>query len=144
MCGIKIFFELSSSTLDSLLTALNQSDFGIFVLSADDIAKIRKKQFAAARDNVVLELGLSIGRLGKHRTFFVVPRDVQDFHLPTDLVGMTPATFATRGIDGNLSAALGAACNKIRRAINRAVIREPIGTALDVQPDRRSNYKRGE
>lgn len=109
-------FELSWSTLDSLAKALTAADFGIFVLSADDVLKIRDKEFRTARDNVILELGIFVGGLGIERNFFVVPRD-HTLHLPTDLSGITPATFDPERVQINPVAGLGSACNQIRRSM---------------------------
>src|SRR3954452_9542613 len=58
-------FELSRFTLDSLVEELYRSDFGVFVLSPDDIALMRGEDHKVARDNVIFELGLVGGKLGK-------------------------------------------------------------------------------
>lgn len=113
-------FQLSSNTLDDLVRTLNKADFGVFVFSPDDLLVIREQEFSSARDNVVFELGLFIGRLGKHRSFFVIPKDKTDFHLPSDLLGINPATFDPNRQDKNLLAALGPACNQIRTAVGNA------------------------
>ncbi len=112
-------FELSSYTLEALLESLEKVDFGVFVFSFDDLAKIRDKEVATVRDNVVFELGMFIGKLGKNRSFMVSPRGVKETHLPTDLLGITPATFDPNRKDGNLRAALGPTSNKIRKAIKK-------------------------
>ena len=69
------------------------------------------------RDNVIFELGMFIGKLGKKRCFIVSPRTQEPFRIPTDLLGVTPATYNPNRDDGKLSAALGPACNKIRQTI---------------------------
>jgi hypothetical protein len=46
-----------------------------------------------------------------------MPRGVNNFHLPTDLLDLTPTTFEPNRQDKNLNAALGPACNKIRKAM---------------------------
>jgi hypothetical protein len=112
-------FDLSASTLSSLLEAISDTDFGAFVLAADDIAEIRKEVRRVPRDNVVFELGLSIGGLGRDRTFIIAPRGVDDLQLPTNLLGITPATYEPNRQDGNLAAALGPAATKIKKAISR-------------------------
>ncbi|WP_245291612.1 hypothetical protein [Methylosinus sp. R-45379] len=39
--------------------------------------------------------------------------------MPTDLLGITPAIFEPDRQDGNMVAALGAACNRVRKAVQR-------------------------
>jgi hypothetical protein len=113
-------FELSKYSLDSLLDALDAADFGVFVFSPDDISVIRGKEHATVRDNVVFELGLFIGRLGKERNFIVLPHGHEETpHLPTDLLGLTPALYEPNRQDGNLRAALGPACSKLSKAFTK-------------------------
>lgn len=109
-------FKLSSTALDDLITALDDFDFGIFVFKPDDLIQMRNETFNIVRDNVVFELGLFIGKLGKKRVFFVTPDESQDFHLPTDLLGVISGKYKERE-DGNLLAALGPFCNQIRLEI---------------------------
>ncbi len=110
-------FRPSSNTLDDLIRNLHDFEFGIFVFSPDDTVSIRGSEYSAVRDNLIFELGLFIGRLGKERSFFVVPGGHTDLHLPTDLLGVTPVTFDPVRSDKNYRAALGPACNQIRKAI---------------------------
>lgn len=112
-------FELSKYTLDALLDSLDDFDYGVFVFSPDDLVKIRGQEYQSARDNVIFELGLFIGRLGKERGLILLPRGQEDFHLPTDLLGITPGTFEPHRQDGNIVAALGPACNRIRKVIDK-------------------------
>lgn len=110
-------FKLSGNALDDLLAALGKCDFGIFVFSPDDVLHMRGQVSHSARDNVIFELGLFLGRLGKARCFFLVPRDAPDMHLPTDLLGVSPAKFNAARADKNLRAALGPVCNQIRKSL---------------------------
>jgi hypothetical protein len=114
-------FQLSNNSLDDLLNALNQFDFGIFIFTADDISKIRGIDYNAVRDNVIFELGLFIGRLGKERVYFVVPRNSEGLHLPTDLLGVTPGLYDDKRDDNNLLAALGPFCNQVRARLKEFV-----------------------
>ncbi len=109
-------FNLSESSLESLLSLLDTCDFGVFVFTPDDHIMIRGKKDLAIRDNVLFELGLFIGRLGRKSCFIVIP-DNKEFHLPTDLIGVTPAKYETSRTDNNLQAATGSASHKIREAI---------------------------
>ena len=75
---------------------------------------IRKQKHKTVRDNVIFELGLFMGRLGRGRTFVLVPNGV-DLHIPSDLVGWNTVQYdSTRK---NTVAAVGSACNQIRSVI---------------------------
>jgi len=109
-------FELSVPPIDSLIRQLDNSDFAIFVFSPDDEVKMRGDSVSAVRDNVLFELGLFIGRLGKHRCFIVAP-DAPPMRIASDLIGVTPATYSSRRDPAEMAANLGPACQAIRRAI---------------------------
>jgi predicted nucleotide-binding protein len=111
-------FGLSDGTLETLDDIAREYDFAVLVLSPDDLTTKRGAQKPSARDNVLLELGLFIGALGRRRTFIVYARDTE-IHLPTDLAGVTPATFASKRTDRNLTAAVGPVCTKITRELKR-------------------------
>lgn len=111
-------FGLTKSTLATLIECLDTFDFGVFVLSPDDVAKIRSTKYSIARDNVVFELGLFIGALGTLRTFFVVPRGCPNLHLPSDLAGITAGAYDADRKDKNLRAALGPACQAIKSSLS--------------------------
>jgi hypothetical protein len=115
--GLNVF-DLSRNFLDSLLDTLDETKVGLFVFAPDDLTRIRGHAIETTRDNVIFELGLFIGRLGRERTFIVMPKDIVDLHLPRDLLGVNTASFAKPENPKLLVGALGAACNKVRRAIN--------------------------
>src|SRR5690606_6771583 len=69
-------FKLSSNALDSLIESLEKFDFAIFVFHPDDITQIRNASVETVRDNLIFELGLFIGRLGKKNVFFLIPRTI--------------------------------------------------------------------
>jgi CAP12/Pycsar effector protein, TIR domain len=120
-------FELTKSYLESLLDAIEDTEFGLFIFGADDLIRIRGAEIPTARDNVVFELGLFIGHLGRDRTFILMPKSSADFHLPTDLLGVSTATFQPPSRPDRLQAALGPACHDIRLAIRKhAVLRNPL------------------
>ncbi len=111
-------FELSRTTIESLLEVLERSDFGIFVFSQDDISIIRDESKNVIRDNVLFEFGLFIGKLGRGRVFFVIPSDTE-LHLPTDLIGITPGKYDPNREDKSLQAATGPVCHQIRQIIKK-------------------------
>jgi len=125
-------FAPSRTAMASLIDQLDESDFGIFVLAPDDVTNIRDTSKQTVRDNVIFELGLFAGRLGSDRCFLVVPRGLDDLHLPTDLLGITPATYEPDRQDGNLVAALGPACNRIRKAIQKLGPLEAVSPKAEV------------
>src|ERR1019366_6665779 len=67
-------FELTKTSVESLIKTLDRSDFAVFVFAPNDALRLRQKKYAAVRDNVVFELGLFMGKLGRQRTFIVVPK----------------------------------------------------------------------
>lgn len=107
-------FGLGAATLEGLEDALGRFDFAVLVLAADDVIQSRGKEHPIPRDNVIFELGLFMGHSGRTRTFFVLEEDAQ-LKLPSDLWGITPAFFHRSRL--GLEAALGPACNQIRRAV---------------------------
>jgi hypothetical protein len=126
-------FTVSSYALESLERASAEFDFGIFVMTPDDLQKKDRKSIMVPRDNVILEFGIFFGSLGRHRSFLVVPSGVRTMHLPTDLDGLVYARYQRDRADGNLTAALSPACEKIRRAIQLATS-EPDREAQDLSP----------
>ncbi|WP_047517776.1 nucleotide-binding protein [Methylophilus sp. Q8] len=107
-------FQISGSTLYSLINALRNSDFGVFVFSPDDLTIMRGQQNPVVRDNVIFELGLFIGRLGVERCFFITPDHVADLRLPTDLMGILPGQYEANRHDQNWLAATNPVCMQIR------------------------------
>jgi hypothetical protein len=106
-------FRPSEYILESLLHQLDRADVGIFVFSPDDTVRIRGAEYEAARDNVVFELGLFVGRLGRDRSYLVSPR-TENLRLPSDLLGIAVLKYDPERRDRNLSAALGPATARIR------------------------------
>ncbi|BAC94653.1 conserved hypothetical protein [Vibrio vulnificus YJ016] len=119
-------FNLTQSTLSDLLSALDTFDAAIFVMSPDDVVKMRGQEQTVTRDNVLFELGMFIGRLGPEKTFMVKPRNSQDFHVPTDLLGLTPGVYDNERSDGNLQAALGPFCFQVRKQLAQMTVKSEI------------------
>ena len=85
-------FGLSQGTLESLVAKLDRFDFAVLVITPDDVVASREITTQAPRDNVMFELGLFMGRLGRPRTFGVCA-DTPDLKLPSDLAGVTLTRF---------------------------------------------------
>jgi tetratricopeptide (TPR) repeat protein len=112
-------FTLTATALESLMETLARSDFGLFIFSPDDLAIVRGVSNTIVRDNVLFELGLFVGHLGKSRCFFMTPEDDGDLRLPSDLLGIQPATYEVDRSDRNWQAATAAACHEIQDEIIR-------------------------
>ena len=69
------------------------------------------------RDNVIFETGLFMGSHGRSQTFLITPYDVPDLHIPTDLLGITPATYDGERAKSEPSHALYAVALKIQETI---------------------------
>jgi CRP/FNR family transcriptional regulator, cyclic AMP receptor protein len=107
-------FRASWYPVESLERELDQSDFAIAIAQPDDVTVSRSESAPTPRDNVIFELGLFIGRIGRHRSFLVEPRG-EETKLPSDLSGITSITYRYDRKD--LAAALGPACNRMRDII---------------------------
>jgi CRP/FNR family transcriptional regulator, cyclic AMP receptor protein len=108
-------FKVANYTLQSLEDEVDQSDFAIAIAHADDLTESRGKEWPTPRDNVIFELGLFMGRLGKARAILMEPRDI-GVKLPSDLAGITTIPYRySKGADA--AALMGAACNILREHI---------------------------
>lgn len=120
-------FRLSHDALDSLLFALDSSDAGVFILKPDDVTESRAQSRFTVRDNVLFELGMFIGRLGRSRTFMLLP-NTPEVDLPSDLAGVITAHYDADRFDRQSRAAVGPACTQIRqsvKAIQPRMVTEP-------------------
>ncbi|MDX2372510.1 nucleotide-binding protein [Psychrobacter sp. PP-21] len=69
-------FKLSSSTIEDLVEKSSTVDFALFIFAPDDIVTIRNRNEHGVRDNVIFEMGLFVGAIGKSRSFILKPRGV--------------------------------------------------------------------
>ena len=111
-------FSPSSYTVNDLLAESARSDFAVFVVRGDDMTRSRGTESASPRDNVIFELGLFMGALGRERTLLLKPRGA-DLKIPSDLLGLTPLDYDATVAPDDLQSALGPACDKIRKLVKR-------------------------
>ncbi|MCK6499925.1 MAG: nucleotide-binding protein, partial [Nitrospira sp.] len=78
-------FPSGKTYIESLCAIMAETDVGIFVATPDDQVVTRGSQRIAARDNVVFELGWSIGSHSRTRSAIVT---IGDSKLPSDLDGV--------------------------------------------------------
>ena len=105
-------FKVASYALDSLETEVDDSDFAIAIAHTDDVTLVRDQEWPAPRDNVIFELGLFMGRLGRKRAILMEPRE-EKVKLPSDLTGITTIPYSYEpGKDA--AAIMAPACNMLR------------------------------
>ena len=132
-------FRLNESALDGLFRQLQLADFAALVLTPDDLTESRGRTSESPRDNILLELGLFLGHLGRRRTFAIYDSDRAP-KVPSDLLGITLATYKGNRADGNLMAAVGEACDLIRESMQAERLRLrpiPPATSIPQAPSRR-------
>lgn len=130
-------FGLSKGTLEALVEKLDDFEFAILVLTPDDITQFRGEAVQIPRDNVLFELGLFMGHLGRDRVYIVYCNDKQT-KIPSDLAGVTLATFVnpdpTREIHSysiqELQPLIGPPSTSIRMAIEEALKKEPMSLSV--------------
>lgn len=128
-------FPHTTANLHGLLEIVERADFGVFVMTAEDLTLFRGRETKKVRDNVLFELGLYMGRLGNRRTFLVAPRsNDQPLDLPTDLLGVLPLPYDPAHFYG-LQPALGSACTSISNAIKAEGLRTSQVDILQSQRD---------
>ena len=108
-------FKASQYPLESLELELPKVDFAVLVLSPDDQVTSRNRTSEAPRDNLVFELGMFMGALGRSRTFLIRP-DGTAIKLPTDLAALTALRYQSDAQVTN-SADVSSICEQLRSTI---------------------------
>ncbi len=140
-------------TFPALMTAAEQTDYAILILTPDVTIAARGAMGSGPRDNVLVELGLFSGRLGTDRVFMVYDR-TSTILVPTDMAGITAVTYQPHST-GNFQAALGATATQIRDRIHQNGLlaaatseREPVFVRTDLSDSgliiRRAVYGAGD
>lgn len=78
-------WEPNRSTFDNLLRIANYFDFGVFVATSDDLTFTKDKWVIESRDNVILEMALFLGSMGRDKSFLLVEEGTK---LPSDFDGI--------------------------------------------------------
>ena len=114
-------FGASQFPIIELEKRIREADFAMLVLGPDDEVLSRDEKSDAPRDNVIFELGLSMGALSHQRTFMIVPREY-DIKIPTDLLGLTPMDYKSGDLN-DLASSLAPVCNQLRSIINKVGVK---------------------
>ena len=121
------FFTVGRSILETICADASQYDFAILVFRSDDVVVSRGVEGPAARANVLFELGLFMGTLGRDRAVVLASRDLAQ-SLPSDFAGITTVQFTTEHPAG-LHAALGPALTRLKHHIERVGLKSPPANA---------------
>jgi len=108
-------FTPSSTGFHSLNGAVQDYDYAIFCITADDKAVYREVDVLTARDNVIFEAGLFMGALGAEKVFLLASSELMP-KIPTDLSGVNLVMWHPH-TNGSLKSALGKAIVEIRDAM---------------------------
>jgi hypothetical protein len=108
--------ELYIETIEKLL---NSMDYAILVATPDDMLEKRDVKNLSMRDNVLLELGLFMAKLGRSRTYLITPED-KPIHIPSDLLGITAVSYISATSEEEVMKNLKAPCEKIMKAMQQA------------------------
>nr|WP_166175727.1 TIR domain-containing protein [Altererythrobacter segetis] len=108
-------FGVSDYPISSLEDAIERADFTIAVARADDVLVSRDENHHVPRDNVHLEYGISVGRLGRERSFLLVEAD-SGVKLASDLAGLTTLRYQGANKD-KMERTVAKACDQARERI---------------------------
>lgn len=105
-------FKSNESYLASLQLASLHYDYAILIGTPDDQTNFRGKEVTKPRDNIIFELGLFLGRLGKSKCQLLLQRNAE---LASDFDGITVYKF-----DSDDSSSLEKALSQIKDVFNES------------------------
>ena len=97
--------------------AAEKFDFAVFILSPDDVLTLRGETSKVPRDNVIFEMGLFIGALGRKCIFLITPNK-RDSQLPSDMGGVNVDTWRTDDED-NIESAIRSTASTFRSMMEK-------------------------
>ncbi len=112
----QLFDDTESYSLDSILVILDTVDAAVFVLTHHDLFRDQANP-KRNRENVIFELGLFMGRLGRSRIIVVVEDEGPLHRLPSDLAGLPVVRFRSAA-PTDLIAAVGPASLQVAKFIS--------------------------
>lgn len=107
-------WEPNRSTFENLIRMVSYFDFGIFVATGDDLTLTNDKIVIEPRDNVILEMALFLGAMGRDKSFLLVEEGIK---LPSDFNGIYMPRF-DKADDSKIKAACDEYANKIQEHYN--------------------------
>jgi CAP12/Pycsar effector protein, TIR domain len=121
-------FSPTQATLSEILGLPSLHDFGLFIMSPDDDLVSRDQRFAAARDNVLIELGVFLGSVGDNRTFILLQQSSdpdKQMKVPSDLLGINTAMLRSTPSDDIATACYDSLINIRQKILSLQFRHEP-------------------
>ena len=115
-------FGISEYPISDLEDAIEASDYVIAVVRPDDTLISRGETSFSARDNVHLEYGIALGKLGRKRSVLLVDA-APELRLPSDLAGLTTARYRA-STNAEMKRTVAKACDDIRDHIMQHGVRQ--------------------
>jgi hypothetical protein len=84
---------IGDSILDGLIKVSVTYDFAILLFGRDDCTMMGGVEIPTVRDNVIFELGLFMGQMGRGRAFWLSPQGAQAPHMASDLAGIVHLSY---------------------------------------------------
>lgn len=106
-------FDYGKSYFETLMELLSFFEYGVMVGTADDFVISRKEKQMETRDNVLFELGLFLGRLGREKVFFLKEKGAKT---PSDLLGISLPEFSAKDAP-DLESQVKERCERIKEQI---------------------------
>jgi hypothetical protein len=127
-------FRSIDTPIETLFRMLDEFKFALFVALPEDAVDKAGTKYHTMRDNVLFEMGLFLGRLGRSRVFLIAPRDQSSqLHLPTDLIGLQPNYFDANA--ANLQSAVSASLLELREALREFGLTSIFDSRRNLKPE---------
>jgi Histidine-specific methyltransferase, SAM-dependent/Predicted nucleotide-binding protein containing TIR-like domain len=116
-------FQPNHGNLANILKAVDEHDFACFLAPPTDTLTSRGEDQLVVRDNIILEYGLFLGRLGPNRVFLLHPRDTV-ITLPSDLDGVSFVKYKPIDSDNPAESVLAPAAKIVEDGIDEVGLRD--------------------
>ena len=100
--------------IEWLEVQLELYDFAVLICAADDTIISRGSRYPSFRDNVLFELGLFMGKMGRDRVQLLVPRGEKAIKLPSDLDGILHVNYDAARVQADLEGAIASSAHQLR------------------------------
>ncbi len=117
-------FLPSATTIEALFRQVKKSDFALFVFHPSDTSVIKTINQPSVRDNVIFELGLFAGALGRDRCFAIKPNNTE-MRIPSDLLGVCIPSYEYNE-ESEIDASIKPACTQLWQAICNSLENTPL------------------